>query len=328
MATASANRVLLHVRDLKKHFPVKGNLLNRSSGTLRAVDGVSFTLAKGETLGLVGESGCGKSTTGRAVLQLIRPTSGQVLYKGKDLPRLPAKEMRRLRREMQIIFQDPYASLNPRMRIGSILEEPFVIHRAASGKRERADRVAGLLCQVGLSPDHARRYPHEFSGGQRQRIGIARAIALNPQLIVADEPVSSLDVSVRAQVINLLADLQDALGIAYLFISHDMGVVEHFCDRVAVMYLGKFVEVADRDTLYAAPRHPYTEALLAAVPTLESGRRARKVFISRDIPSAAAPPPGCAFHPRCPIREKICGEKEPELKETEAGHFAACHLRT
>ncbi|MFQ5671452.1 MAG: ABC transporter ATP-binding protein [Nitrospinales bacterium] len=328
MTAASENRVLLQVKDLKKYFPVKGNILNRSSGTLRAVDGVSFTLGKGETLGLVGESGCGKSTTGRAVLQLIRPTSGQVLYKGKDLPRLAAGEMRRLRREMQIIFQAPYASLNPRMRVGRILEEPFAIHRAAAGKKELAERVADLLRQVGLSPDHARRYPHEFSGGQRQRIGIARAIALNPEFIVADEPVSSLDVSVRAQVINLLADLQDALGISYLFISHDMGVVEHFCDRVAVMYLGKFVELADSDTLYAAPRHPYTEALLAAVPTLESGRRARKILIAGDIPSAAGPPSGCAFHPRCPIKEKICEEQEPELKETETGHFTACHLRT
>ena len=280
----------------------------------------------GETLGLVGESGCGKSTVGRAILRLVEPTDGKILYKGRDIRKHSHAEMSALRKEMQIIFQDPYASLNPRMTVGRILEEPFIIHKTGNG-RERKDRVEDLLRKVGLAPDHIHRYPHEFSGGQRQRIGIARAIALNPQLIVADEPVSSLDVSIQAQVINLMQDLQDSLGIAFIFISHDMSVVEHFCDRIAVMYLGKLVEVADRENLYNSPRHPYTEALLAAIPRIESGDEPTGPSIKGDIPSPANPPGGCAFHTRCPIAENTCKQFMPELREVEAGHQVACHLR-
>lgn len=326
MSPLSENPVLLIVKDLKKYFPIKESSMSRASVTLRAVNGISFVLQKGEALGLVGESGCGKSTAGRTILQLTPPTAGQVIYNNRDLSRLPAKEMRELRRKMQIIFQDPYASLNPRMPVGSILEEPFNIH-GIGNKKENAASIAELLRKVGLSPDHARRYPHEFSGGQRQRIGIARAIALNPEFIVADEPVSSLDVSVQAQVINLMRDLRESMGISYLFISHDMGVIKYFCDRVAVMYLGKFVEMAAAETLYSAPKHPYTEALLSAIPKVETGQNTKGNLIQGDVPNPADPPSGCAFHPRCPIKETICEESVPELKETEKGHFTACHLR-
>jgi len=318
---------LLEVVGLKKYFPVRENGFAQSTGELRAVDGISFSLNPGETLGLVGESGSGKSTAGRAVLRLIEPTAGRVLFKGKNLPDLFPAEMRATRKELQIIFQDPYASLNPRKTVGGIVQEPFDIHRLGR-PRERRDRAAGLLRRVGLSPDHLDRYPREFSGGQRQRIGIARAIALNPDFIVADEPVSSLDVSIQAQILNLLQDLQESLGISYLFISHDMRVVEHFCDRVAVMYLGKFVECAGRADLFLSPRHPYTEALLAAVPAMEVGVRKESLAVRGEIPSAADPPSGCAFHTRCPIKEKRCEESEPELRETAPGHFVACHLRT
>lgn len=317
---------LLEVKNLKKYFPVRRSALGPSSGMTRAVDGISFVLEKGETLGLVGESGCGKSTVGRAILRLTRPDSGEVLFKGKDLSQCPPREMKKLRREMQIIFQDPYASLNPKMRVGRIIEEPFNIH-GIGDKKERTERAAELLRQVGLSPDSAQRYPHEFSGGQRQRIGIARAVALNPDFIVADEPVSSLDVSIQAQVINLMQDLQDSRGISYLFISHDMGVVEHFCDRVAVMYLGKFVELAANEALYNAPLHPYTEALLAAIPAWEEGGNRKRVLIKGDVPNPAAPPSGCAFHPRCPIKEKKCEHVVPELKDAGNKRYVACHLR-
>ncbi|MDA0691093.1 MAG: dipeptide ABC transporter ATP-binding protein [Nitrospinae bacterium] len=317
---------LLEVKNLKKHFEVRGSFLKKNASNVRAVDGISFVLKEGETLGLVGESGCGKSTAARAILRLVEPTSGEILYKGTDLLRLCHKEMQPLRREMQIIFQDPNASLNPRRRVGSILEEPFEIHDVGQ-KEDREDRVAQLLQKVGLSPEHARRFPHEFSGGQLQRIGIARAIALNPRLIVADEPVSSLDVSIQAQVINLMQDLKETMNISYLFISHDMAIVEHFCDRVAVMYLGKIVEMTISDQLYNNPRHPYTEALLSVIPTIESGRKKQPLLIKGDIPSAANPPTGCAFHTRCPIKEKICETTTPELKEVEPGHFVACLLR-
>lgn len=311
--------MLLEVKDLKKYYP------DGRKTTVRAVDGISFSLKKNETLGLVGESGCGKSTAGRAILRLVEPTSGEVVYKGKNLLRLPPAEMRSLRKEVQIIFQDPYASLNPKMTIGRILEEPFRIHNVGS-KAERKEKAVELLRRVGLSSDHIDRYPHEFSGGQRQRIGIARAVALHPEFIVADEPVSALDVSVRAQILNLLRDLQDTLGISYLFISHDMGVVEYFCDRVAVMYLGRFVELADRASLYTSPRHPYTQALLAAIPTMEVEKRREPLIVKGDVPTST--PSGCAFHTRCPIKEQHCAEAVPDLKEVAPGHFVACHLRS
>ena len=317
---------LLVVRDLKKHFLPKKKFLEISSAPIRAVDGISFTLHKGETLGLVGESGCGKSTAARTLLRLIEPTSGQVRFCGTDLFDLKETEMRNLRKEMQIIFQDPYSSLNPGRRIGYILQEPFEIH-GFRNKRENAEKATQLLEQVGLAPDYFNRYPHELSGGQLQRVSIARAIALTPKLLVADEPVSALDVSIQAQVINLLQDLKEKLDISYLFISHDLGVVEYFCDRVAVMYLGKIVELADSEQIYNSPQHPYTIALLNAIPSLESGRAKQKVSLKGDIPNPANPPKGCAFHSRCPIKEKQCEEKTPALKEIATGHHVACFLK-
>lgn len=322
----SPDPYLLEVRQLKKHFSVGGGLLGKPKLNVRAVDGISFNLKPGETLGLVGESGCGKSTAARAILRLVEPTSGDVFYRGKNLADLSQSEMRALRQEMQIIFQDPSASLNPRRRIENILEEPFIIHNSA-GKTDRKERVAQLLKKVGLTPEHASRYPHEFSGGQLQRIAIARAIALSPRLIVADEPVSSLDVSIQAQVINLMQDLKETMNISYLFISHDMAIVEHFSDRVAVMYLGKIVEMATSEKLYRDPCHPYTQALLSVIPRLNSGHKKQPPLIKGDIPSPANPPGGCAFHPRCPIKEKQCETTVPELKEVEPGHFSACLLR-
>ncbi len=326
MTAASTNPNLLEVKNLKKYFSTGGNFFGKPDFNVRAVDGVSFTLKQGETLGLVGESGCGKSTVARAILRLMEPTSGEVFYRGQNLASLSQSEMQTLRQEMQIIFQDPKASLNPRRQIGSILEEPFKIHNI-TGKPERKERVAQLLKKVGLTPEHANRFPHEFSGGQLQRIGIARAIALTPRLIVADEPVSSLDVSIRAQVMNLMQDLKETLNISYLFISHDMTIVEHFSDRVAVMYLGKIVELATSEKLYTDPRHPYTSALLSVIPRMESDRDKQRQLIKGDIPSPANPPSGCAFHTRCPIKEKICETTVPELKEVEPGHFSACLLR-
>ncbi len=317
---------LLEVRNLKKHFSVKENFTRNSDEPIRAVDGVSFHIKAGKTLGLVGESGCGKSTAARTILRLVEPTSGEILFKGENLVPLSHKEMQPLRREMQIIFQDPFASLNPRKRVRHILEEPFEIHNIGSPV-DRKKQVEELLNKVGLSPEHADRFPHEFSGGQLQRIGIARAIALNPSLVIADEPVSALDVSIQAQVINLLQTLRENLNISFLFISHDMAVVEHFCDRVAVMYLGKIVEIADSDQLYQNPRHPYTEALLSVIPSIESGQRKQHLLVKGDIPSATNPPTGCAFHTRCPIKEKRCETTVPELKEVEPGHFVACLLR-
>ena len=317
---------LLEVKNLKKYFKVRGTFLEKKNRNVRAVDGISFVLKESETLGLVGESGCGKSTAARAILKLLEPTSGEIFYKGKNLTHLSHKEIQPLRREMQIVFQDPNASLNPRRRVGSILEDPFEIHGVGQ-KEDRKERVVQLLQKVGLSPEHAHRFPHEFSGGQLQRIGIARAIALTPSLIVADEPVSSLDVSIQAQVINLMQNLQETMNISFLFISHDMAIVEHFCDRVAVMYLGKIVELATSDRLYSHPRHPYTEALLSVIPTIESGEKKQRLLIKGDIPSAANPPAGCAFHTRCPLKEKQCETTVPELKEVAPGHFIACLLR-
>ena len=293
---------LLEIRDLKKHFPVGDGLFSRGKGAVKAVDGVTLSVNEGETLGLVGESGCGKSTLGRAILRLIEPTSGEVIFQGKNLLAISQRELRDMRREMQIIFQDPYASLNPRMRVGDIVGEGLEIHKLAKGKAKR-ERVMELLHQVGLREDHYDRYPHEFSGGQRQRIGIARALAVNPKFIVCDEPVSSLDVSIQAQIINLLQELQEKMHLTYLFISHDLRVVEHISHRVAIMYLGKVVEIAKSDTIYRDAKHPYTRALLSAVPIPDMGRKKERVVLEGDVPSPVNPPPGCAFHPRCSYRE-------------------------
>jgi oligopeptide transport system ATP-binding protein len=322
------SEVLLEVRDLVKHFPVGGGFFKRAEGTVRAVDGVSFSLRRGETLGLVGESGCGKTTTGRCILQLERPTSGQIVFEGTDLATHSEKQLRELRRHMQVIFQDPYSSLNPRMTIGQILAEPLKVHRLASGKAAREARIQELLTQVGLLPQHAQRYPHQLSGGQRQRVGIARALAMEPSLVICDEPVSALDVSIQAQIINLLEELQSRLGLTYLFIAHDLSVVRHISDRVVVMYLGKVVEVADRQTLYEAPVHPYTRALLSAVPIpdpkLEATRE--RTVLRGEIPSPLTPPGGCVFHTRCPMAEARCSAEIPQLKEMQPGHWGACHL--
>jgi oligopeptide transport system ATP-binding protein len=317
---------LVVVRDLYKYFPIHAGILSRHIGDVKAVDGVDFTIRSGETLGLVGESGSGKTTAGRVVLRLLPATKGQVLFEGRDVLALGREEVRKLRKEMQVIFQDPYASLNPRMTVGDIIGEPLAIHHIAKGKAAD-ERVHELLRLVGLQPYHANRYPHEFSGGQRQRIGIARALAVNPKFIVADEPVSALDVSIQAQVINLLQDLQQQLGLTYLFIAHDLSVVRHISTRVAVMYVGKIVELADRDDLYHNPMHPYTQALLSAIPIPDPAVEARRkrIILIGDIPSPVAPPPGCRFHTRCPIAFDRCKVEVPPFTEYAPGHFAACH---
>jgi oligopeptide transport system ATP-binding protein len=318
---------LLRVKNLKKYFPIRGGLFSREVARVHAVDDVTFDLLKGETLGLVGESGCGKSTTGRCILRLIEPTAGEVWFDDKNVTTLDKRSLRHLRRDMQIIFQDPYASLNPRMTVGSIIGEALVIHKLAKSKREREERVVHLLETVGLNADHLRRYPHEFSGGQRQRIGIARALAVSPKLIVADEPVSALDVSIQAQVINLLEDLQKQFNLTYLFIAHDLSVVEHISNRVAVMYLGKIVEIAPAKELYTNPKHPYTEALLSAVPIPDPAVKRKRILLEGDVPSPIKPPSGCRFHTRCPVRVPSCSENEQILKEISPGHWVACQVR-
>ena len=316
---------LLEIRNLKKYFPVGTGLFSRRSGEVKAVDGVDLTIEEGETLGLVGESGCGKSTLGRSILRLIEPTDGEVLFRGKNLLGMSHREMREMRREMQIIFQDPYSSLNPRMRVGEIVGEGLEIHKLAKGNKKR-DRVMELLSQVGLREEHYDRYPHEFSGGQRQRIGIARALAVNPKFIVADEPVSSLDVSIQAQIINLLQDLQEKMHLTYFFISHDLRVVEHISQRVAIMYLGKIVEIAPSDKIYQEAKHPYTRALLSAVPQPDTSQKKERMVLQGDVPSPVHPPKGCSFHPRCPYREDICDKVEPQLEFGADRHGVSCHV--
>ena len=323
---------LLQVKDLVKHFPIRGGIFGRSVDKVHAVDGVSFELHQGETLGVVGESGCGKSTTGRCILRLIEPTSGSVSFDGQDVIAADKDTLRALARDMQIIFQDPYASLNPRMTVGAIVGEALTIHKLAKTPAEYNDRIVHLLETVGLAADHMRRYPHEFSGGQRQRIGIARALAVSPKLIVCDEAVSALDVSIQAQVINLLEDLQEQFGLTYMFIAHDLSVVEHISDRVAVMYLGRIVEIAPSQALYTEPRHPYTEALLSAVPIPDPQIKRKRIRLQGDVPSPIRPPPGCHFHTRCPIAQKgLCDVEKPVLKNVGvegSGHRVACHLRS
>lgn len=316
---------LLEVRNLTKYFPIKKGLFSRTIGEVRAVDGISLILERGETLGVVGESGCGKTTLGRAILRLVEPTAGEVYFNGQDLLRLGREDLRKARAAFQIIFQDPFSSLDPRMSVGDIIAEPIRNHLSCS-RAEIRDRVAHLLKRVGLHPSQMGRYPHEFSGGQRQRIGIARALALNPTAIVCDEPVSALDVSIQAQVINLLVELQEEMNLSYIFIAHDLSVVEHISDRVAVMYLGCFVEVASDQDLYENPLHPYTQALLSAVPVPDPDIRKRRIILDGDVPSPLNPPSGCAFHTRCPAKKDLCSRERPELTDVGNGHFVACHI--
>jgi len=316
---------LVDVKDLKIHFPIKKGLLSKVVGYVYAVDGVSFHLETGETLGVVGESGCGKTTTALGAFRLIPVTSGSIHYNGEDITEADKTRLGQLRREIQVVFQDPYSSLNPRMTVNSILSDPMDIHNVYPGN-ERNERIVYLLEKVGLSPDYARRYPHEFSGGQRQRIGIARALALNPKLIIGDEPVSALDVSIQAQIINLLMDLQQEFGLSYIIVAHDLAVVEHICDRIMVMYLGKVVETATHDNLYGDPRHPYAEALLSAIPVADPRHDKKRIILEGDVPSPIHPPSGCRFHPRCPQRMDICSENQPELKDLGDGHRVSCFL--
>ena len=318
---------LLQVKNLVKHFPIKGGLLGRVVDKVHAVDGVSFDLNAGETLGVVGESGCGKSTTGRCILRLIEPTSGEVWFDGVNVTALPPSGLRAMARHMQIIFQDPYASLNPRLTVAAIVGEALTIHKLTKTAREYTDRIVDLLETVGLSADHLQRYPHEFSGGQRQRVGIARALAVSPRLIVCDEAVSALDVSIQAQVINLLEDLQAKHHLTYIFIAHDLSVVEHISNRVAVMYLGRIVEIAAALDLYTRPLHPYTEALLSAVPIPDPKVKRKRLLLQGDVPSPIHPPPGCHFHTRCPIAQPVCKQESPALKLAGDGHWVACHFR-
>jgi oligopeptide/dipeptide ABC transporter ATP-binding protein len=317
--------IMIEVKGIKKYFPIRSGLLSQVTGNVKAVDGVSFSIMKGETFGLVGESGCGKSTTGRTILKLVKPTEGKVSFKGKDLYNMPDEELRALRKEMQIIFQDPYASLNPRMPIGEAIGEALEVHGIARGA-EKIERVQKMLATCGLAPFHYKRYPHEFSGGQRQRIGIARALILEPDFIVCDEPISALDVSIQAQIINLMQDLQRDFGLTYLFISHDLSVVKHICDRIAVMYLGNIVELAPKKSLYDEPLHPYSQALLSAVPVMDPTIKKERIVLKGDVPSPANPPSGCKFHTRCMYVMDICKTDIPEFKEARDGHFVACHL--
>ena len=319
---------MIRVENLQVHFPIMGGfILSKQVGSIKAVDGLNFEIKQGETLGLVGESGCGKSTTGRALLQLESPTDGKIYFQSQDITQVSGEELRQLRRRMQMIFQDPYSSLNPRMTVGSFVGEPLTVYGLATGKHKQA-RVEQLLEIVGLNPQFVNRYPHEFSGGQRQRIVIARALSLNPDFIVCDEPIAALDVSIQAQIINLMQELQAQFGLTYLFIAHDLSVVRHICDRVAVMYLGKIVELASRDNLYTQPLHPYTQALLSAVPIPDPDLEAKRerIILKGDVPSPINPPKGCNFHTRCPMAEDICCQLEPEFQDTGEGHFVACHL--
>ncbi|MGC8813263.1 ABC transporter ATP-binding protein [Dictyoglomus sp.] len=324
-----SEEIIIEVKNLKKYFPIKrGIVLSKHVGDVKAVDDVSFYIRKGETLGLVGESGCGKSTVARTIIRLLEPTDGHIIFDGIDITKLPSRDLRKIRKDMQIIFQDPYSSLNPRMTVSEIIGEPLKVHGIVKNSKEKERRVQELLDLVGLAPYHATRYPHEFSGGQRQRIGIARALALNPKFIVADEPTSALDVSIRSQIINLMQDLQKEFKLTYLFISHDLAVIRHICDRIAVMYLGKIVEIANNDDLYNSPLHPYTQALLSAIPIPdpEMAEKRKKIVLTGDVPSPVNPPLGCRFHPRCPNVMDICSKEEPKLKEIKPGHFVACHL--
>ncbi|SDX02334.1 peptide/nickel transport system ATP-binding protein/oligopeptide transport system ATP-binding protein [Marininema mesophilum] len=321
----TAPEKLLEVNHLKKYYPIRGGVFGRKVGEVKAVDDVSFTVRKGETLGIVGESGCGKSTTGRSILRLEEPTSGSITFEGEDLTSLSGEKMRRMRREIQMVFQDPFASLNPRKTAGLAIAEPLEVH-GLGDRRERGEKVKELLSVVGLDPYHGERYPHQFSGGQRQRIGIARALAVQPKLIIADEPVSALDVSIQSQVLNLMEDLQEKYDLTYVFIAHDLSVVRHISDRVGVMYLGGMVELADRDELYDHPLHPYTQALLSAVPTPDPEAKRERIILSGDVPSPADPPSGCTFHTRCPHVMDICREIRPSFKNYGGNHFAACHL--
>ncbi|WP_342513113.1 dipeptide ABC transporter ATP-binding protein [Sporosarcina sp. FSL K6-1522] len=315
---------LLEVHNVKKYFPLKKKMFSKTQEYVKAVDGVSFTVKEGETLSIVGESGCGKSTTGRVLMKLLEPTEGKIIFEGQDITNFSEDEIRPYRKEFQMVFQDPYASLNPRLTVKEIIEEPLIVHNVAKDKR--AARIAELLEVVGLNKYHANRYPHEFSGGQRQRIGIARALAVNPKLIIADEPVSALDVSIQSQILNLLKDLQEQYNLTYLFIAHDLSVVEHISDRVGVMYLGRFVELAERDELFKTPRHPYTRALLSAVPIPDPTVKRERIILKGDIPSPANPPSGCTFHTRCPYAQQTCKEQVPAFRDLGEGHFVACHF--
>lgn len=327
-STLEQENTILELQDVKKYFPIKAGLLQRTVGNVKAVDGINLKIKKGETIGLVGESGCGKSTTGRTIIRLYEPTDGKILFKGKDITHMSENELRKtVRKDIQMVFQDPFATLNPRKTLRSIIKEPLITHNLYTPK-EREEKVKELMETVGLNSSFINRYPHEFSGGQRQRIGIARALALNPELIIADEPVSALDVSIQAQVINLMEDLQDEFGLTYIFISHDLSVVRHISDRVGVMYLGKMMELANKEDLYADPLHPYTQALLSAVPVPRKAGSVKRerIVLKGELPSPSNPPTGCVFHTRCPAATDICRQLVPEFKEVKTGHFVACHL--